>query len=165
MLCLCKTDEESAGTRSEERDLGLGETLQKEMSVEEERKPFFYGSSLPPLPTSSSSASLSAFSIVPPQQSRRPSSSRYFSWRPTRRDALFLLSGTLLGCIFFKLAFASSTSQHQQQQHHQIAAKRKLDFLVVGDWGRKGLYNQSQVAIQVLIALLKRKRLFVITED
>lgn len=25
-----------------------------------------------------------------------------------------------------------------------------LSFLVIGDWGRKGLYNQSELAIQVL---------------
>lgn len=29
-----------------------------------------------------------------------------------------------------------------------------ISFLVIGDWGRRGLYNQSQVALQVLIYIL-----------
>eukprot|EP00250_Pteridium_aquilinum_P029779 c40110_g1_i1 orf=317-1480(-) len=114
------------------------------MSVEEERKPFFF---TPPLPTSSSS-----FSILPPQQhlqqSRRPS--RY-SWRATRRDVVLLFSGILLGFLLFKLIFTQQQSQQQQQQHQQQQkpARNTLDFLVVGDWGRRGLYNQSQIAIQM----------------
>lgn len=31
----------------------------------------------------------------------------------------------------------------------QKPAKHSLDFLVIGDWGRRGLYNQSQIAIQM----------------
>ncbi|GLT27686.1 hypothetical protein SLA2020_111970 [Shorea laevis] len=30
-----------------------------------------------------------------------------------------------------------------------IKADRSLSFLVVGDWGRRGLYNQSHVAFQM----------------
>lgn len=34
---------------------------------------------------------------------------------------------------------------------HPAKADGSLSFLVIGDWGRRGLYNQSQVANQVLI--------------
>lgn len=43
----------------------------------------------------------------------------------------------------------------QTLTHHPAVAKVQdsagglLTFLVVGDWGRKGTYNQSQVAFQV----------------
>ncbi|KAB1205986.1 Purple acid phosphatase 3 [Morella rubra] len=33
-----------------------------------------------------------------------------------------------------------------------MKAEKSLSFLVVGDWGRKGLYNQSEVAIQMGVA-------------
>lgn len=32
---------------------------------------------------------------------------------------------------------------------HPTKADGSLSFLVVGDWGRKGNYNQSEVAVQV----------------
>lgn len=35
-----------------------------------------------------------------------------------------------------------------------VKADGSLSFLVVGDWGRKGLYNQSDVAFQVLLLSL-----------
>lgn len=33
--------------------------------------------------------------------------------------------------------------------HHQPKKDEILSFLGIGDWGRKGDYNQSQVALQV----------------
>lgn len=36
---------------------------------------------------------------------------------------------------------------------HPIKVNGNLKFLVVGDWGRKGDYNQSAVALQVPIIL------------
>ena len=46
----------------------------------------------------------------------------------------------------------------QTLTHHPVAqahgsAGGLLSFVVVGDWGRKGMYNQSQVALQVPIFL------------
>ncbi|CAK9174773.1 unnamed protein product [Ilex paraguariensis] len=37
-----------------------------------------------------------------------------------------------------------------QRFEHQPKADGSLTVLVVGDWGRKGSYNQSEVAVQVL---------------
>jgi tartrate-resistant acid phosphatase type 5 len=36
-----------------------------------------------------------------------------------------------------------------QQLEQELKADGSLSFLVVGDWGRRGGYNQSQVADQV----------------
>ncbi|EXC05038.1 Purple acid phosphatase 3 [Morus notabilis] len=36
-----------------------------------------------------------------------------------------------------------------QHFHHRAKADGTLSFLVVGDWGRQGLYNQSEVALQM----------------
>jgi len=36
-------------------------------------------------------------------------------------------------------------------EHHLKPQQQSLNFLVVGDWGRKGNYNQSLVAHQVII--------------
>ena len=36
-----------------------------------------------------------------------------------------------------------------QRFEHLAKADGRLSFLVVGDWGRRGFYNQSEVALQV----------------
>lgn len=42
----------------------------------------------------------------------------------------------------------SSTAELQKLEH-SIKADGSLSLLVVGDWGRKGAYNQTHVAAQV----------------
>lgn len=37
-----------------------------------------------------------------------------------------------------------------QRFEHSAKSDGSLSFLVVGDWGRRGLENQSEVALQVL---------------
>ncbi|PPR91479.1 hypothetical protein GOBAR_AA29204 [Gossypium barbadense] len=40
-------------------------------------------------------------------------------------------------------------SSEFQRFQHPVKADGSLSFLVIGDWGRKGAYNQSQVALQM----------------
>lgn len=53
----------------------------------------------------------------------------------------------------FGLCFVST---HAELQRFGQPAKTEgtLSFLVLGDWGRKGAFNQSEVAVQVLPASL-----------
>jgi len=55
-----------------------------------------------------------------------------------------LHSATIL-CIYFVLPVFAELQKFQHQPKHDGT----LNFLVVGDWGRKGKYNQSLVATQV----------------
>ncbi|PON60842.1 Acid phosphatase, type [Parasponia andersonii] len=57
---------------------------------------------------------------------------------------LFLFGVTLSICFLI-----SSASAEIQCLRHPVKADRSLSFLVVGDWGRRGLYNQSEVALQM----------------
>lgn len=43
-----------------------------------------------------------------------------------------------------------SAAAEFQTFHHQLGSE-SLSLLVVGDWGRRGAYNQSQVAHQVVL--------------
>lgn len=52
------------------------------------------------------------------------------------------------------LIFCSTTSGVEKFDH-PIKVNGNLRFLVVGDWGRRGHYNQSAVAFQVPIILIK----------
>ncbi|PIA63912.1 hypothetical protein AQUCO_00201318v1 [Aquilegia coerulea] len=47
------------------------------------------------------------------------------------------------------LSFVSITCADLQRLEHQTKADGSLSFLVVGDWGRRGTYNQSNVAFQM----------------
>ncbi|MFS8016360.1 putative Acid phosphatase [Helianthus anomalus] len=38
-----------------------------------------------------------------------------------------------------------------QRFQHPVKADGSLRFLAIGDWGRRGLYNQSNVAYQVTV--------------
>ncbi|KAK9935372.1 hypothetical protein M0R45_022475 [Rubus argutus] len=59
-----------------------------------------------------------------------------------RRQFMILITGCLsLICLVAKAEF-----QRFQQQTNEPGS---LSFFVVGDWGRRGLYNQSQVANQM----------------
>ncbi|GMY18136.1 purple acid phosphatase 8-like isoform X1 [Fagus crenata] len=65
------------------------------------------------------------------------------------------LSHNSISMLFFLLFTANlwlclvpSTAELQRFEH-PVKVEESLSFLVVGDWGRKGLYNQSAVAIQM----------------
>ncbi|KAB2090056.1 hypothetical protein ES319_A03G101400v1 [Gossypium barbadense] len=51
-----------------------------------------------------------------------------------------------VACFYFEFMLVSAEFQRFQ---HPVKADGSLSFLVIGDWGRKGAYNQSQVALQV----------------
>ncbi|GLT73859.1 hypothetical protein SLA2020_456900 [Shorea laevis] len=63
------------------------------------------------------------------------------------RGAVF--SKVVLLCFCLWLSLVSSSSAELQRFQHPVKADGSLSFLVVGDWGRKGLYNQSEVAFQM----------------
>ncbi|KAI3975863.1 hypothetical protein MKX01_030708 [Papaver californicum] len=64
---------------------------------------------------------------------------------------------TLSSCLMFYLlsrcflltCLVSSSFGELQRFEHAIKGDGSLNFLVVGDWGRRGLYNQSHVAHQM----------------
>ena len=68
------------------------------------------------------------------------------------RDVAFLCLGLLLGFLIFKLTIGPV--EEVKKGHQKDALESALDFFVIGDWGRRGLYNQSQVAIQVYLLLI-----------
>lgn len=47
------------------------------------------------------------------------------------------------------VAVSVASAELQRFDHPSVKADASLSFLVIGDWGRKGTYNQSQVAYQV----------------
>lgn len=49
-------------------------------------------------------------------------------------------------CIFF---ISGALSELERLEHPVTKSDGSLSFLVVGDWGRKGEFNQSLVAHQV----------------
>lgn len=53
--------------------------------------------------------------------------------------------------LFNAWIWLSSVSSFAELQHfqHPVKPDGSLSFLVVGDWGRKGLFNQSKVAFQM----------------
>ena len=121
------------------------------------------GETQPFFPSSSSSLSISpptASSSPPPPITTSASSSsirRSFYHRSVRwrrllkwmwRDVAFLCVGLLLGFLIFKLTIGTVGEGTKGQKDTLESA---LDFFVIGDWGRRGLYNQSQVAIQVYL--------------
>lgn len=60
--------------------------------------------------------------------------------------ALCLLFAIALDLCFFY------TSAELERFDHPAKSDGSLSFLVVGDWGRRGAFNQSQVASQVLFS-------------
>ncbi|KAE8076415.1 hypothetical protein FH972_015070 [Carpinus fangiana] len=60
------------------------------------------------------------------------------------------------------LCFIPSVAELQRFKH-PVKADGTLSFLVVGDWGRRGLYNQSQVALQMGVVGEKVEIEFVIS--
>ncbi|PKA52207.1 Purple acid phosphatase 17 [Apostasia shenzhenica] len=55
-----------------------------------------------------------------------------------------LLSLSLLVCLL-----SSNSSAELQRFHHSPKSDGSLSLIVVGDWGRKGEFNQSQIAAQM----------------
>ncbi|CAB4295874.1 unnamed protein product [Prunus armeniaca] len=59
---------------------------------------------------------------------------------------IFFFFGLRAACL--SLCLVGSVAELQRFEHPP-KADGSLSFLVVGDWGRRGLYNQSQVAFQM----------------
>lgn len=57
----------------------------------------------------------------------------------------------VLVAAFMCVSAADAELQRLLHDHPALKPDSSLTFLVIGDWGRKGTFNQSQVAIQVLI--------------
>lgn len=53
-------------------------------------------------------------------------------------------------CVVIALSGVVLCGAELQRFAHPPKDDGSLSLLVVGDWGRKGAYNQSQVAVQVL---------------
>ena len=58
-------------------------------------------------------------------------------------------SSSFVVAAIFSLCFLSCAFAELQRFEHAPKSDGSLSFLVVGDWGRRGDYNQSQVATQV----------------
>lgn len=58
-------------------------------------------------------------------------------------------AGLWMGFNFISLLFVPASSALFQRLEHPVKADGSLSLVVIGDWGRKGAYNQSQVANQV----------------
>ncbi|KAL1198268.1 Purple acid phosphatase 4 [Cardamine amara subsp. amara] len=56
---------------------------------------------------------------------------------------------TLLLCLILLLSMAPKLKAELTTVEHPPNSDGSISFLVVGDWGRRGLYNQSQVALQM----------------
>ncbi|XP_062172202.1 purple acid phosphatase 3-like [Alnus glutinosa] len=69
---------------------------------------------------------------------------------------------SLLLAFNLSLCFLPSIAQLQRLKH-PVKADGSLSFLVLGDWGRRGLYNQSQVALQMGVVAAKVDIDFVIS--
>ncbi|ONI31897.1 hypothetical protein PRUPE_1G337500 [Prunus persica] len=67
-----------------------------------------------------------------------------FSTRDSK--TIFFFFGLRAACL--SLCLVGSVAELQRFEHPP-KADGSLSFLVVGDWGRRGLYNQSQVALQM----------------
>ncbi|GMI87480.1 purple acid phosphatase 3 [Hibiscus trionum] len=56
---------------------------------------------------------------------------------------------TVVSTLILELFVVSCVVAELQRFEHAAKPDGSLSFLVVGDWGRRGLYNQSQVALQM----------------
>ncbi|KAJ0764778.1 putative Acid phosphatase [Helianthus annuus] len=55
---------------------------------------------------------------------------------------------TILLMVYAVAATVNVVAELQRFEHLPTKADGSLDILVIGDWGRRGLYNQSHVAFQ-----------------
>lgn len=83
-------------------------------------------------------------------------SSRRRKWRNSNEwGAILLVVCVCIGILgIWRWSPVSENSENSEIIYHgkeinNSTAKESLNYLVVGDWGRQGLYNQSQVAIQM----------------
>ncbi|KAL2478840.1 Purple acid phosphatase 17 [Forsythia ovata] len=61
-----------------------------------------------------------------------------------------LCNKTMVLCLWLTINFLSTTiSSELQRFEHPIRGDQTLKFLVIGDWGRNGAFNQSEVAFQM----------------
>ncbi|KAJ1394256.1 Metallo-dependent phosphatase-like [Sesbania bispinosa] len=75
-----------------------------------------------------------------------------------------MAAGCSLWMVFISLCFLMTVSAALLQRlEHPVKADASLSLLVIGDWGRKGTYNQSQVAAQMGRAAKKLDINFVIS--
>nr|GEY92106.1 purple acid phosphatase 8-like [Tanacetum cinerariifolium] len=56
---------------------------------------------------------------------------------------------TLLMVVYTLVTVSSVAAELQRFDHQPTKGDGSLSILVVGDWGRRGLYNQSNVAFQM----------------
>ncbi|KAK9115085.1 hypothetical protein Syun_021882 [Stephania yunnanensis] len=63
--------------------------------------------------------------------------------------ACFLNKSIPSSLLLLIFCFISTTADLQRLRHEPSYNDDALNFLVVGDWGRKGQYNQSKVALQM----------------
>ncbi|KAI3734145.1 hypothetical protein L6452_13608 [Arctium lappa] len=56
---------------------------------------------------------------------------------------------TCLLVVYMVVAAINVAAEFQRFDHLPLKADGSLDILVIGDWGRRGLYNQSDVAFQM----------------
>ncbi|KAK1423633.1 hypothetical protein QVD17_18939 [Tagetes erecta] len=71
-----------------------------------------------------------------------------FSTHPTSQ-AMAMKSPTVHMLLYTVALMAVMAVADLQRLEHPVKADGSLSFLVVGDWGRRGLYNQSNVAYQM----------------
>ena len=57
----------------------------------------------------------------------------------------------LLAVLTFSLCAPPPVAGELASVEHPVEEGRPLRLLIVGDWGRKGMYNQSRVAAQVCL--------------
>lgn len=89
------------------------------------------------------------FLSLPPLSLSSSSSSRSSSAK--RTDAMAVLGSKLL-VLGFVLGFCLVSSLGELERFEESPkADGSLTFLVVGDWGRRGDYNQTEVAHQVTL--------------
>lgn len=60
------------------------------------------------------------------------------------------MGGLGIWMTFISLYFVC-VSAVLQRLEHPVKADGSLSLVVIGDWGRKGTYNQSEVATQVFV--------------
>ncbi|KAI7756509.1 hypothetical protein M8C21_014498 [Ambrosia artemisiifolia] len=56
---------------------------------------------------------------------------------------------TILLVVYAAVAIVNVAAELQRFEHLPTKPDGSLDILVIGDWGRRGLYNQSHVAFQM----------------
>jgi len=60
-----------------------------------------------------------------------------------------LYNKTMVLCLWLAINFLATFSSEFPRFEHPIRGDQRLKFLVVGDWGRNGAFNQSEVAFQM----------------